>query len=200
MAKRRFEMYQYRNALARMRQGDSDRDIARSKTMGRKKLAQVREIAGERGWLSPELPLPDDGVLATLFARKEALPASCLSTLEPWREQVTQWHAAGIQGSTIHATLVRNHGYAGSYSSVYRFLGQLVALQQPDVPLRLTLKPGEAAQMTAGIEPDQSRFNDFNSDVQSSLVHIRINTPKNTPSWNAFPKLNGSGLFDVSPN
>lgn len=67
MTKRRFEMYQYRNALVRMRQGDSDRDIARSKTMGRKKLAQVREIAGERGWLSPELPLP-----ATLRSRLKA--------------------------------------------------------------------------------------------------------------------------------
>jgi len=44
-------MYQYRNALVRMRQGDSDRDIARSKTMGRKKLAQVREMASEQGWL-----------------------------------------------------------------------------------------------------------------------------------------------------
>jgi transposase len=146
-------MYQYRNALARMRQGDSDRDIARSKTMGRKKLAQVREIAGERGWLAPEFPLPDDAMLAALFARKDALPASCLSTLEPWREQVTQWHAAGIQGSTIHATLVRNHGYTGSYSSVYRFLGQLVALQQPDVPLRLTFKPGEAVQIDFGAGP-----------------------------------------------
>jgi hypothetical protein len=35
-------MYQYRHALARMRQGDSDRDIARSKLMGRKKIALVR--------------------------------------------------------------------------------------------------------------------------------------------------------------
>jgi len=111
-------MYQYRNALVRMRQGDSDRDIARSKTMGRKKLAQVREMAGLQGWLSSDLPLPDDGVLAALFERKEALPANCVSTLEPWREQVSRWHASGIKGSTIHATLMRNHGYTGSYSSV----------------------------------------------------------------------------------
>jgi hypothetical protein len=129
-------MYQYRNVLVRMRQGDSDRDITRSKTMGRKKLAQVREIAVERGWLAPDLPLPDDGVLATLFAHRVALPANCLSTLEPWREQVTKWHAAGIQGTTIHATLVRNHGYSGSYSSMHRFLSQLVPLQQPEVPLQ----------------------------------------------------------------
>ncbi len=146
-------MYQYRNVLVRMRQGDSDRDIARSKTMGRKKLAQVREMAGERGWLAPERPLPDDGVLAALFARKDALPANCLSTLEPWREQVTKWHAAGIQGTTIHATLARNHGYTGSYSSMHRFLSQLTSLQQPDVPLRLTFKPAEAVQVDFGAGP-----------------------------------------------
>lgn len=57
-------MYQYRQILLRMRQGDSDRDIARSKTMGRKKIAQVRETASERGWLDPEFTLPDDTALA----------------------------------------------------------------------------------------------------------------------------------------
>ncbi len=153
MSKRRFEMYQYRNALVRMRQGDSDRDIARSKTMGRKKLAQVREMASEQGWLTPESILPDDAILAALFARKVGVPVSCVSTLEPWRELVTQWHAAGIQGATIHATLVRNHGYTGSYSSVHRFLKQLIALQVPDVPLRLTFKPAEAVQIDFGAGP-----------------------------------------------
>jgi hypothetical protein len=83
----------------------------------------VANLASTRGWLAPEFLLPDDGFLFTLFGRKEALPAMCISTLEPWREQVTKWHAAGIQGSTIHAALVRNHGYTGSYSSMYRFLG-----------------------------------------------------------------------------
>lgn len=45
MSKRRFEMYHYRQALVRMRLGDSDRDLARSRLMGRKKAAQLREIA-----------------------------------------------------------------------------------------------------------------------------------------------------------
>ena len=45
MTNRRFEMYHYRQILVRMRLGDSDREIARSKTMGRKKVAQVREHA-----------------------------------------------------------------------------------------------------------------------------------------------------------
>ena len=153
MTKRRFDMYQYRQVLARMRQGDSDRDIARSKTMGRKKIAQVREAAHERGWLDPGAPLPDDTQLAAVFTRKEALPSTCVSTLEPWRDQVAQWFAAGVQGTTIHATLRRNHGYTGSYSSVYRFLQQLVVEQSPDVPLRLEFAPGAAAQVDFGAGP-----------------------------------------------
>jgi hypothetical protein len=77
-------MYQYRHALARMRQGDSDRDIARSKLMGRKKIAAVREEAQRQGWLDPGTPLPDDTQLASVFGRREAAPRShCVSTLEP---------------------------------------------------------------------------------------------------------------------
>ena len=100
MTNRRFEMYHYRQILVRMRLGDSDREIARSKTMGRKKVAQVRAMAAELGWLASDSPLPDDATLAARFDRQEALPSSCVSTLEPWRSQVTQWHAQGIQGTT----------------------------------------------------------------------------------------------------
>lgn len=153
MTKRKFEMYQYRQILARMRQGDSDRDIARSKIMGRKKIAQVRELASERGWLAPEVVLPDDTALAAILACKITLSAKCISTLEPWRDQIAKWHAARIKGKTIHATLVRNHAYTGSYSSVHRFLCQLVALDVPEVPLRLTFKPAEACQVDFGAGP-----------------------------------------------
>jgi transposase len=146
-------MYLYRQILVRIRQGDSDREIARAGIMGRKKVAQVREVAAARGWLAPDLPLPDDAVLSAQFARHEALPASCISTLEPWREQISQWHGQGIQGTTIHSALVRNHGYTGSYSSVYRFLHQLADESVPDVPLRLEFKPGEAAQIDFGAGP-----------------------------------------------
>lgn len=135
-------MYQYRQILVRMRRGDSDRDIARSKTMGRKKIAQVREIAAKNGWLVREAALPDEHVMAAFLDRKEApLPSSCVSTLEPWREQITKWRSTGVQCTTIHATLVRNHGYSGSYSSVYRFLLHIDASHTPDVPLRLEFKP-----------------------------------------------------------
>ena len=60
MANRRFEMHHYRQALLRMRQGESDRRIADDKLMGRPRAATLRRLAAERGWLDPDAALPDD--------------------------------------------------------------------------------------------------------------------------------------------
>ncbi len=153
MSNRRFEMYQYRQALVRMRQGDADRVIARSGLMGRKKLKAVRKQAALLGWLSPDIPLPDDGTLAGAFSPPGEAPASSVSSLAPFRERVTAWHAAGVQGTTIHSALTREHGFAGSYSSVRRFLQQLDAAKPPEVSMRLTFQPGEAVQVDFGASP-----------------------------------------------
>ena len=45
MSNRRFEMFTIRQILVRMRQGDRDREIARSGLMGRKKLGVLRHQA-----------------------------------------------------------------------------------------------------------------------------------------------------------
>ena len=58
-------MHHYRQALLRMRQGDSDRDIAAARLMGRPKAAQWRRIATERGWLDAALPLLRSANLAS---------------------------------------------------------------------------------------------------------------------------------------
>lgn len=153
MSKRRFEMYHYRQALVRMRQGDSDRDIARSRLMGRKKAAHLRVLAAAHGWLSAETALPDDAQLAEVLATGTALPASCVSTLEPWRKEIAAWLDAGISGVRIHQALKERHGYTGSYSSVYRMLAGIGAARLPEVPMRLTFKPAEAAQVDFGAGP-----------------------------------------------
>ena len=45
MARRTIEMHHYRQALLRMRQGDSDRQIAAAKLMGRRAAAALRLLA-----------------------------------------------------------------------------------------------------------------------------------------------------------
>lgn len=49
MGRRSFEMFQYRQVLVRLRQGDTDRDIACTKVMGRRKVAVLRALASEAG-------------------------------------------------------------------------------------------------------------------------------------------------------
>lgn len=83
-------MHHYRQALLRMRQGDSDRDIAAARVMGRPKAAQWRRIASERGWLDTAQPLPDDETIAAaLGAPRKA--SSTISTLGSHRDEVGSW-------------------------------------------------------------------------------------------------------------
>lgn len=150
--KRRFEMYQYRQILVRLRQGDSDRDIARSGLMGRKKVATVRELAGERGWLDGACALPEDAELAAALA-PDKRAASCVSSVAAYREQIGAWTQAGVPGTTIHAALVRNHGYAGSYSAVRRMIQAIDGARPVEATSILDFAPGEAAQVDFGAGP-----------------------------------------------
>jgi hypothetical protein len=114
-------MYEYRNVIARMRLGESDRQIAKAGLMGRPKASELREIALARGWLDKEQPLPDDSAIAAVVKNKPRKnePGSLVL---PYEKEVRLWWEKGIRGTTIHQTLVRKYGFSGSYSSVRRFL------------------------------------------------------------------------------
>lgn len=106
-------MFQYRQVLARLLQGDSDRDIARSRLMGRRKVMVLRQLATRQGWLSPQALLPDDATIAaSIGAARRA--RSTISSVEPPRPIVERWAAQGVGGVAIHAALRREHGYCGS--------------------------------------------------------------------------------------
>ena len=145
-------MYQFRQVLARLRAGDTVREIARSGLMGRDRLSSLRALAEQLGWLSPETPMPDDETLATaLSAPKRA--ASTISTVEPLRAVVQRWHEAGVQGVAIHSALKREHGFTGSYSAVARMLRQIRASEPPEATVRLLFEPADAAQVDFGAGP-----------------------------------------------
>lgn len=150
MANRRFEMYEYRQVLVRMRQGDSDRGIRRAGLMGRDKAKEVREIAQEQGWLDRSRPLPEDRELAEVFGSSQR--PSTPSTVEPYRDQVTTWHQQGLQGTTIYGLLKRAKRFKGSYSAVRRFLNKLDPLPS-QATMRLSFLPGEAVQVDFGSGP-----------------------------------------------
>ncbi|MGN3967377.1 hypothetical protein ACS0ZG_35970 [Burkholderia gladioli] len=153
MVNRGFELSEYRQVLVRTRQGDSDRDIACGGLMGRKTLTNARREAQTRGSLDPAQPLPDDTVIAGVFGRTPHLPSTCVSTVEPFREQIRGWLAAGVQGTMIHAALRRNHGYTGSYSAVVRMVGHLAAERGVAATTILEFSPADAVQVDVGAGP-----------------------------------------------
>ncbi len=151
MANKRFEMYEYRNIIVRMRLGDSDRALAKAGLIGRPKAKALRAVAATQGWLNPDTPLPDESVFAKVFAgaAPEKRAPSCV---EPYRSDVERWAEQGIQCRTIHQALVRQHRFAGSYSAVYRFIRSL-ELATPKATCHLDFAPGEAAQVDFGTGP-----------------------------------------------
>lgn len=154
MGRRKIEMHQYRNVLIRLRAGDGDREIARLGLMGRAKVADFRTLAHDQGWLEPAHPLPDLQAIAQRLSTTTKRPPRTVSKAQPWREQVARWMDAGVQGIAIHAALVREHQFQGSYSSIYRLMRDITKHQpRTDLTVRLFFKPGEAAQVDFGAGP-----------------------------------------------
>ena len=109
-------MFQYRHVLVRMRQGDSDRDIKRAKLMGRRKAAELREVAEERGWLQAESELPDDATIAGALGESRRA-ASTISSAEPHRTitppKAVGWVMISVGAVTIlHSLAMRKDGAA----------------------------------------------------------------------------------------
>ncbi len=72
--------------------------------------------------------------------------SSCL----PWQEQIEAAVAVGLSAQRIYQDLVSEHGFAGSYQSVKRFVRPLRASQAQPF-LRLEVEPGTEAQVDFGL-------------------------------------------------
>jgi transposase len=151
MGNRRFEMYEYRQVLLRLRLGGTDREVARAQRIGRAKVAHIRQLAGAQGWLEPSDPMPDDTQLAAIF-KVARTAAQNVSSVEAFRDDILAWHAQGIQVTTIRQALARIHGFDGSVHSVYRFLRQ-AAPTTPAATVMLDFAVADTAQVDFGQGP-----------------------------------------------
>jgi len=151
MANRRFEMYQVRQIIQRLRLGESHRAIARSQGVGRPSVGTIERMAAEHGWLDPAVPIPDDATLEASFKKPRTAPQN-VSSVEPFREQILAWHAQGIRATTMRQALSRTHGYTGSVSAIYRFLNREVE-SRPSATVMLDFAVAELAQVDFGAGP-----------------------------------------------
>lgn len=136
-------MFQYRQALVRLRTGESVRAIARGGLLGRDKLSVLRALAEQNGWLDSASELPDDAALAAAMDTGRRVAASTVSSAQPYRAVIERWIGAGVQGRAIHAALKREYGYTGSYSAVVRIVRRVRGEQPPEVTVRLEWMPGQ---------------------------------------------------------
>jgi len=151
MANRRIEMHQYRQVIHRMRQGQSDRAIAKTKLMGRVKCGFVRSIAKEKGWFESG-PLPDDNQLSKLFEVSKTANPTQISLTKPHEDKIHTWVEQGVQATTIFQALVEQFAFTGSYSSVRRKVKKIRA-KNPQATCVLDFAPAEAAQVDFGTGP-----------------------------------------------
>jgi transposase len=131
--------------------------VAKALGIDRKTVARYRAWATEQELL--EDPLPSLGELQRLVEETlgSSPPPQNTSSVEPYRQVVIRLRKEGVEVAAIHQRL-KERGYTGSYSSVYRFVRSLEP-HTPDVTVRVETPPGEEAQVDFGyagqmVDPD----------------------------------------------
>jgi transposase len=144
----RKETMDIREMLRRLQKGQSNRAIAKTMKVDRKTVGRYRTWATEQGLL--EGPLPSLSDLQRLLDETLDTPSppQNTSTVEPYREVVVKLREQKVEIAAIYERL-KERGYSGSYSSVYRFVRTLEPLE-PEVTVRVETAPGEEAQVDFG--------------------------------------------------
>jgi transposase len=141
-------MHYLRDLVYRLRQGESERAIARDLGLSRMTVRKYHARAKDAGYLKAEATLPTaETVMTTLGAASEA-PRTA-SSVEPYATVVAELLAQRVEVMTIFDRLHEDHGYRGTYSSVRRYV-QRVHPQPARVTVRVQTGPGEEAQLDFG--------------------------------------------------
>lgn len=144
----RLHMHEIQDIVYRLRQGQSERGIARDLGISRITVHRYAEFARQQGYLAIEAALPEVGPVVQALGPTPK-PPHMTSTVEPYRTVVEEWVQKGVEQMAIYQRLIRGHGYTGSYSSVRRFVGQLLPAVTGGV-VRVETGPGQEAQVDFG--------------------------------------------------
>ena len=142
------ETMDIREMLRHLRRGQSNRTVAKTVGIDRKTVARYRTWATEQGLLEGALPPLGELHRMAEETLNSPVPPQNTSSVEPYREVVGKLRQEGVEVAAICERL-KERGYTGSYSSVYRFVRNLEP-RTPDVTVRVETKPGEEAQVDFG--------------------------------------------------
>lgn len=123
----------------------------RATGLNRRTIMRYRTWAQQQGLLDPQRPLPSLEEMQALLARTlppPAAPPQTVSSVEPYRVLVQTLYQQRVAGTAILQRL-RERGYRGGLSSVYRFLHQFEP-PAPAATVRIERDPGSEAQVDFG--------------------------------------------------
>jgi transposase len=153
-------MNNIREIIHRLQQGQSERQIAKDLRVSRLTVSKYRDVAKQEGYLDGKQTLPSTKELLEKLGPAKAPPCP-ESSVAPYRDLVERFLDDGVEKMAILARLRENHGYTGSYSSIWRFVKRLRP-PVPEVCVRVHTGPGEEAQVDFGsvgllLDPRQGR-------------------------------------------
>jgi transposase len=139
-----------REILRRFQAGETDRAIARALGVARRTVSRYRRLAGAAGYGDGTLPAPEE--LERWL--KERMPESPFTSqaykAAPYREVIEKLRRAGVERQAILERLREDHGYTGSYASIWRYVEHLEGGRPPEAFCRIETLPGEEAQVDFG--------------------------------------------------
>jgi transposase len=152
MAGRRIDTMDLHELLRHLKKQSKDLPVSRALGIDRRTVSRYRQWAVEHNLLSD--PLPPLEELQTLITQtlQPQPPPQIVSSVEPYRQLVVtlREHDPKIEGTAIWQRL-KEQGYTGTRSSVYRFLTRL---DPPDPASKATVRverqPGQEAQVDFG--------------------------------------------------
>jgi transposase len=153
-----------------LRRIERETGVRRETVAGYLKVAGIGvRVPGAWGRRPPDPTDPQKATVETAGAELDSKPANevitdsgagpspqttTASTSEPYRELIEQGLEKGRNAKAIWQDLVDDHGFAGGYQSVKRFIGKLRGSASPQQPCAVIVtQPGEEAQVDYGEGP-----------------------------------------------
>jgi transposase len=137
-----------REILVRLRANASNHQIKRDLGIDRRTVKRYRAWAAAQGLLTGELPPVEQlqALLETTLPDKQ--PPQTVSSVAAYRAVVEKLVKEKVEVAAIYERL-KERGYGGSYSAVYRFVGRVKG-HLPEGTVRVERAPGEEGQVDFG--------------------------------------------------
>lgn len=153
MAGKEKTVFDIRELVRRLKLDQKERTIGRQMGIHRKTIKKYRELAQKYEWLAKGADLPTPEAISKALQEEEVKTVPNpfeISTVELYRTVVESLLQDPNMSVTVVLQRLREHGYAGSYSSVRRFVSKVQGPRIPEGFCRIEVAPGTEAQVDFG--------------------------------------------------